>query len=410
MNILIINQPLNNRGDESAHKGLIRAIVKNIPEANITVLFSYNNERIRESVHQFSVQSERVSYVCFKPILGRGRNFVWKNALKYNLPWLAKLHPGISQYLKYYKKADYVVCAPGGMCMGGFMDWTHLVQLYYAKWCNKPLAYYGRSFGPFSDETPEKALFKKLSVNILKYFSFLSIRDKKTEHIADSLGINNYVSVVDSAFLDAPKVDIPLDIKNKIGDKYFVFVPNLLIWHPFYKGKITKEEIIQFYCEAIDVLFAKYPDSMAVLLPQTFNFGNYEGDDINLFRDIANAKNDNRIVVVDDKYSSDIQQTIIADAQLMVGARYHSVVFALNNATPFIALSYEHKISGLLETIGKTDCMIDIETAIFTQEGRQEVLNQLSEKIATAKSDTTVKKQCKQLAEAGFIEFEKRFL
>ena len=54
--------------------------------------------------------------------------------------------------------------------------------------------------------------------------------------------------------------------------------------------------------------------------------------------------------------------------------------------------------------------MIDIETAMFTQEGRQEVLDQLSEKIATAKSDTTVKKQCKQLAEAGFIEFEKRFL
>ena len=36
MNILIINQPLNNRGDESAHKGLVRAIVKNIPEAEIT--------------------------------------------------------------------------------------------------------------------------------------------------------------------------------------------------------------------------------------------------------------------------------------------------------------------------------------------------------------------------------------
>ena len=249
-----------------------------------------------------------------------------------------------------------------------------------------------------------------LSVNILKYFSFLSIRDKKTERIADSLGINNYVSVVDSAFLDTPKVDIPLDIKNIIGDKYFVFVPNLLIWHPFYKGKITKEEIIQFYCEAIDVLFAKYPDSKAVMLPQTFNYGSYDGDDIHLFREIAAAKNDNCIVVVDDKYSSDIQQTIIADAQLMVGSRYHSVVFALNNSTPFIALSYEHKISGLLETIGKTDCMIDIETAIFTQEGRQEALDQLSEKIATAKSDTTVKKQCKQLAEAGFIEFKKRFL
>lgn len=410
MNILIINQPLNNRGDESAHKGLVRAIVKNIPEANITVLFGSKNESIKDSVRQFSVKSKRVRYVCFKPILGKGRHFAGMYALKNNLPWLAKLHPGINQYLQFFKKADYVVCAPGGMCMGGFMNWNHLLQLYYTKWCNKPLAYYGRSFGPFSDETPEKALFKKLSVNILKYFSFLSIRDKKTERIADSLGINNYVSVVDSAFLDAPKVDIPQEIKKQIGNNYFVFVPNLLIWHPFYKGKITKEEIIQFYCEAIDVLFAKYPDSKAVLLPQTFNYGCYEGDDIHLFREIAAAKNDNHLVVVDDKYSSDIQQTIIADAQLMVGSRYHSVVFALNNATPFIALSYEHKISGLLETIGKTDCMIDIETALFSQEGRRGVLRQLSEKIESAKSDTKARSVCKKLAEDGFNEFKKRFL
>lgn len=410
MNILIINQPLNNRGDESAHKGLIRAIVKNIPEANVTVLFAGNDESTRESVRQLSVKSERVRYVCFDLIIDKGRSYVGTKALKYNLPWLAKLHPGIYLYLKYFKKADYVVCAPGGMCMGGFMNWGHLSHLYYAKWCNKPLAYYGRSLGPFSDETPDKALFKKLSVNILKYFNFLSIRDKKSEHIADSLGINNYVSVVDSAFLDAPKLEIPLEIKNQIGDKYFVFVPNLLIWHPFYRGKLSKEDVIQFYCEAIDVLFAKYPDSKAVMLPQKFNCGTYYGDDIHLFRDIAAAKNDNRIVVVNDKYSSDIQQTIIAGSQLMVGARYHSVVFALNNATPFIALSYEHKISGLLETIGKTDCMIDIETALFSHEGRQTVLDQLSQKIGSAKSDVIVKSVCKKLAEDGFKEFMKRFL
>lgn len=76
---------------------------------------------------------------------------------------------------------------------------------------------------------------------------------------------------------------------------------------------------------------------------------------------------DNRIVVIDDIYSSDIQQTIIAYSQLVVGARYHSVVFSLNNAVPFIALSYEHKISGLLETLDKVDCMVDIQNFILTK-------------------------------------------
>lgn len=410
MNILIINQPLNNRGDESAHKGLIRAILNNIPEAYITVLFDYNDERCRDSVRQFSVQSERARYVCFDSKIGKGRSFLGTKALQYNLPWLTNLHPGIVQYMSFFKNADYVVCAPGGMCMGGFMNWKHLLQLYYAKWCNKPIAYYGRSFGPFSEETKEKALFKKLSINILKYFSYISIRDKKTERIADSLGIKNYVSVVDSAFLDSPKVEIPLEIKNQIGDKYFVFVPNLLIWHPSYRGKLSKEDIVKFYCDVIEVLFSKYPSCKAVMLPQTFNYGNFEGDDIHLFREIAAAKNDSRIVVVEDKFSSDIQQSIIVDAQLMVGSRYHSIVFALNNSTPFIALSYEHKISGLLESIGKTDCMIDIENSLFSQEGRQEVIGHLSILLNSVKSDNESMIKCKKVAKDGFESFKHDFL
>ena len=38
MNILLIDQPLWNRGDESAHKGLVRSILKAIPNARIKVM------------------------------------------------------------------------------------------------------------------------------------------------------------------------------------------------------------------------------------------------------------------------------------------------------------------------------------------------------------------------------------
>ena len=35
MNILMINQPLNNRGDESAHKALLRAVCKEKKHKNL---------------------------------------------------------------------------------------------------------------------------------------------------------------------------------------------------------------------------------------------------------------------------------------------------------------------------------------------------------------------------------------
>ena len=38
-NILIINQPLGNRGDESAHRALVRNLNEALPNVKITILF-----------------------------------------------------------------------------------------------------------------------------------------------------------------------------------------------------------------------------------------------------------------------------------------------------------------------------------------------------------------------------------
>ena len=61
--------------------------------------------------------------------------------------------------------------------------------LQLAKYAGKPLAYYGRSFGPFPITTKSNRDFKKLSLEMLHYFSFLSIRDSKTEKISSRVGI-----------------------------------------------------------------------------------------------------------------------------------------------------------------------------------------------------------------------------
>lgn len=63
-------------------------------------------------------------------------------------------------YFASLQKADLIICAPGGICMGGFQDWNHLFYLQLAKYARKPLAYYGRSFGPFPITTKSNRDFK----------------------------------------------------------------------------------------------------------------------------------------------------------------------------------------------------------------------------------------------------------
>ena len=57
MKLLLINQPLHNRGDESAHKGLLRSLLKLIPDVSIDVVI-YDDDW--DTINQFAVVDKRV--------------------------------------------------------------------------------------------------------------------------------------------------------------------------------------------------------------------------------------------------------------------------------------------------------------------------------------------------------------
>ena len=402
MKFVIINQPLNNRGDESAHRGLVNRLLKEFPECNIEILFVGCNQN---SMEQFTVKDERTKYTNVRSIKAYNKlviNYGFRKGFK---PFIY-IHPTFWNIMKVLKSADVVVCAPGGICMGGFQNWNHVFMLHMAKRFNKPIAYYGRSFGPFPTATADNRRFKSLSQEILEYMQFISIRDTKTEEIAKSMNID-YKYTVDSAFLREAKVDIPQAIKDIIKDnKYFVFVPNLLIWHYAYKERITKETVISYFARILESICQKHPELKIIMLPQTFNYNTYIGDDIHFFKDFAAYVNNCNLHVIPDIYSSDIQQTIISGAEFMIGARYHSVVFALNNNTPFVALSYEHKICGLLDRLGKTDCMVVITNALDSTENINASIQKFNIAFSNIKKDEKARDEARRIASACMEEFK----
>lgn len=397
MKILIVNQPLNNRGDESAHKALVRSLLNTGVATSITVLFYKANP---DSVRQFSVADSRVKYEIVTK--GMGLLSIGKKAVRYNLPILFYMLPGSKTLIDFYKKTDMVVCAPGGICMGGFQNWTHLLYLYIAKWKKKPLAYFGRSIGPFPETTKLNRAFKRRSYEIMSYFTFFSIRDKESENLAKQIGVD-YVPTVDTAFLDSPKVEIPLELKWIVEEKpYIIFVPNQLNWHFLYKN-VANETIISFYGSILKEISERFGRIRIVMLPQTFNY-QPEDNDVNYFKKLKTVYPQYDIVVVDDIYSSDIQQTIISNAELVVGARYHSVVFAINQAVPFVALSYEHKISGLLETLNKTYCMVDISNGLEAEK-QSTYIKKFRQALAIAAPDKTICNKAKDIAKKSMNKF-----
>lgn len=408
-NILIINQPMGNRGDESAHRALVRSLNKALPDTHLTILTlaDYHNAE-----QEFVVDNPLNTYINFLFPHNLAAPLIAQWSLKAGLQRTALyLHPILRRLLPYYKKADVVLCAPGGICMGGFQNWEHIFMLYVAKICQKPLFYYSRSFGPFPTKTWLNRRFKHLSEEMLHYFSFLSIRDRKTMQLADEMQVH-YVPAIDAAFLEQPIVNIPQELHLQ-SEKYVVLVPNSLTWHYAYK-QCSQDNINTFYLAIIGLLRKRYPYCDIIMLPQLCSLK--EKGDYGYFlklQSLCMPTDQKYIQVIPDIYGSDIQQNIIRNAQLVIGARYHSIVFAINNKCPFIALNYEHKIAGLLEELGLESRETDISAEVFTNcDNTTKALHSIEQILLSSQpyNGTQYQQQAYQLAQQCFDTMIRKLL
>ena len=267
------------------------------------------------------------------------------------------------------------------------MSWDHIWELETARRLGKPVFYWGRSIGPFTDEDCAHSVFKKESSSLLSYFSFLSLRDDVSVRIAEEFGVHP-VPVVDSAFLETPDAVIPEAVQSQLDERYVVFVPNALTWHYRYRN-VPQERIDRFHLDVMELLSEKYPGHTIVMLPQTYRS---LINDYGYFRRLAERAAGKPVLVIDEDQSSDVQQKIIAGARMVIGERYHSIVFAINNRTPFVSLSYEHKMTGLLEKLGLTERSVDVQ-GIFADESGEACRHALEQVRSLLEQDVFVPPQ-----------------
>lgn len=406
MKIVVINQPMGNRGDESAHRAMMKKISDSFPEASIEMVsFGYSPSVVAD----IKVSRPNVKYTIIEPYLN-GTMFLQK-AYKYSIIYLLYLNPSTRLLVNRIKSADIIVCAPGGICLGGFQNWRHLEQLLVAKYYKKPILYFGRSIGPFPLNTKENRFFYKKSKEVLSYMTYISLRDSESLRIAKELCVTA-VKTVDTAFLDSPKAKIPVRIQNVIGDEeYMVFVPNKLTWH-FRYSKIQQSTIDSFYIRIIEYILKIDKQIKIVFLPQLHTYS--RSDDKYYFCELLEKIGNNRLLVIDDIYGSDIQQAIIANSKYVIGARYHSIVFSINNAVPFIALSYEHKMKGLLNNLGTENDervgLVDITNIFVDEKAVESTLLRIQNIIKQINNDRTecikYQQRAKQISNNAFEEFK----
>jgi len=403
LRFLIVNQHTSNHGDEAAGKALLRALDKENDIEQVDIL--YNAPRKMFEDDKLTLKSALQITHYLPTVLSYLDKALIRTSFLLPLPLiriLLRISP-LKQEFKLIESADIVINAPGGVNIGPYKDWQYLWRLYISVKLDKPLAIYSISFGPI----PKNRLFKFVSLYVLRNSEFLSLRDKQSQTYAEEYNLKHIPSI-DTAFLDNTfSKDLPTEINNIKERKYVVVVPNdLYSWHPCYRN-LSKKYLDNIYLSIINLFTSKGLN--VVLLPQLFGIQNDSRYFERLCLQLPNKKN---VCIIPADYNCDMQQAVVNKAEFLVGARYHSIVFAIRGNTPFIALSYEHKAKHMLSLLSLDRYAVDLEQ-VLDQDFSSELVEKIeacSHNCETIKQELSLaKNKANDIAQKTFSAF-KQFL
>lgn len=345
--VLLVNQHSSNHGDEAAAKGLTSDIEFN--RYTTSILYNTVNEKAKLDLGiNFSKEmlTEEITFIEKMMII---LTFIFPVSLiKFFY------HGVIKKEFLMIEDNDFVISMPGGANMGLYTDWRYLWRLYVAIKMKKKVAIYSVSYGPFTN-----AFFKSKVKFVMSNVNFLSLRDAQSFRFADEMKLD-YIKSIDTAFLRdgfIDKFDLADFGVNFNSKDYVVFVANDLTAGHLTFRNMEKSKVDSIYKDLIAELLSK--DEKIVFLPQLFANGNDRAYFERLLIEMNEDSNEN-IVIVDESFSSDIQQNIVRNSKFVIGARYHSIIFSINNSIPFLCLSYENKMKNTLELLGYDSMGIDL--------------------------------------------------
>lgn len=345
MKITFLNQHGANRGDHAAFISQIDYVVetfKDLEEVNIIYNatnnpYPFESEKI-DIKHYVDLKHGLITKLLFRII-----------SVVPKLAFLAKFDKYLRDIYFIIKDSDLIYLSNGGANIGTYKDWRYLCRLVLAVGLNANI----KSFGNSCNSSGSK-LFDTASKKVLKRFVKYCSRDEKTNNF---LKVNeiDHVETLDIVFIKAKSLLLKSEMLNTVGGDYIVFVPNEVYkWHPEF---LNRNDLFEVYLDMIKTI-VNFGYNI-VMLPQLF--GDNHINDYDFFCSLKNkSKYKDKIHVAAEETCPQDQIEIIKNSRFCIGGRYHSIVFSIITGKPFVSLSYEDKMDGMLSKLNLLDLNIPI--------------------------------------------------
>ena len=228
---------------------------------------------------------------------------------------------------------------------------------------NKKVMIYSQGVGPINNK-----LNQYFTKKILNKVDFISLRDDDSEELLRSIGITNKnITITADPVIGLKQEDVQLgkEILEEAGlENNHKPTIGFAI-----RGRNKDQKLEKLMAKLSDRLIDEMGVNIAFI---PF----HHGEDIKVLDEIKNNMK-NKATILRGKYDLVETLSIMGNFDLLIGIRLHSLIFGAVMNTPLIAISYDPKIEGFMESLNQPIfCHIDdLEEESLFEEIKEKINN-----------------------------------
>lgn len=238
------------------------------------------------------------------------------------------------------QKLDLLILGGGGILYDQDAE-TYLREVFLAQEFGIPVMIYAVSAGPLTKPSARQAVQAALNASAI-----ITVRDRQGYRLLEDVGVTREIHLTaDPALLLEPE-ELPIEVVKTEGVQFDRHLVGFSVREPGPAAPdIDPEEYYALLANAADFVVERL-DADVVFVPM-------ETTDIrHSHAVVAHMQNAERGEILRKQYTPEQILDLIGRFEFVVGMRLHFLIFAALRGTPFTALPYASKVTGLLEDLG----------------------------------------------------------
>lgn len=246
------------------------------------------------------------------------------------------------QMIPEIRELDLLILGGGGILYDRDAE-EYLREVFIANELEVPVMLYAVSAGPLVTAPSRRAVQQALNASPAP---LISVRDRLGYRLLEDVGVTSEIHLTaDPAFLLEPE-PLSEDALEAEGVDLEGHLIGFSVREPGPAAPdIRPDEYYALLANAADFMVERY-DANVLFVPME------KADVQHSHAVVAHMQNAERAEILRRKYSPRQILDLMGRFELCVGMRLHFLIFAALHGTPFAALPYASKVSGLLEDLG----------------------------------------------------------